>query len=130
MIKHTQGNLFDSDAEAVMNTVNTVGVMGKGIALRFKRAFPENFRAYERACKQGEVKLGRMFVHETQTLHGPRFIINFPTESHWKASSRLEDIHSGLQSLTKTIRGLRSNQSPFRPWVAALAAGIGPMSAR
>lgn len=114
MIKIAAGNLLDADVEAVVNTVNTVGVMGKGIALQFKRAFPENFRAYERACRNGEVRLGRMFVHETNSLHGPRFVINFPTKSHWKGSSKLVDIKNGLHSLVETIRifGIKSIAVP------------------
>ena len=121
MIKPIEGNLLDSNAEAVLNTVNTVGVMGKGIALQFKRAFPDNFQAYEHACKKGEVKLGAMFVHETRALHGPRFIINFPTKSHWKGSSRIEDIRSGLQSLTETIKTLKIKSIAVPP----LGCGLG-----
>ena len=114
MIRLVTGNLLDADVEAMVNTVNTVGVMGKGIALQFKRAYPENFRAYERACKQGEVRLGRMFVHENNSLHGPRYIINFPTKSHWKGASRLEDIRAGLRGLAETIKefGIKSLAVP------------------
>ena len=84
MIHYTQGNLLDAEVEALVNTVNTVGIMGKGIALMFKEAFPENFRLYAAACKQGEVQIGRMFVTERPPLAGsgggPRWIINFPTK--------------------------------------------------
>ncbi|NNN07234.1 MAG: macro domain-containing protein [Elusimicrobia bacterium] len=124
MIKIVTGNLMDADVEAVVNTVNTVGVMGKGIALQFKRAFPENFRAYERACKQGDVKLGRMFVYETRSLYGPRYIVNFPTKSHWKAVSRLEDIRAGLRSLTETIEKLGIKSIAVPP----LGCGLGGLS--
>lgn len=124
MIKLVTGNLLDADVEAVVNTVNTVGVMGKGIALQFKRAFPENFRAYERACKHGEITLGRVFVHDNQSLHGPRFVINFPTKSHWKGSSRLEDIRTGLRSLTETIKNLGIKSIAVPP----LGCGLGGLS--
>lgn len=124
MIKLVAGNLLDADVEAVVNTVNTVGVMGKGIALQFKRAFPENFRAYERACKDHEVELGRMFVHETHSLNGPRYIINFPTKGHWKGASKLEDIQAGLRSLVATIQELRIKSIAVPP----LGCGLGGLS--
>jgi O-acetyl-ADP-ribose deacetylase (regulator of RNase III) len=81
-ITFTQGNLLDADVEALVNTVNTVGVMGKGIALMFKEAFPENFDAYDDACRDKAVRLGRMFVFERDDRHGPKWIINFPTKGH------------------------------------------------
>ncbi|MGH3802501.1 MAG: macro domain-containing protein, partial [Pseudonocardiaceae bacterium] len=85
MIHESHGNLLDSDAEALVNTVNTVGVMGKGIALQFRRRFPDMFRAYERAAKRREVRLGQMHVWDTGAMTGPRFVINFPTKDHWRA---------------------------------------------
>ncbi len=84
MITFTEGNLLEADVEALVNTVNTVGVMGKGIALMFKEAFPENYKEYERACKQHRVRLGEMFVIKRDDLPGPKWIINFPTKGHWK----------------------------------------------
>ena len=104
MMKFTQGNLLDAPAEALVNTVNTVGVMGKGIALMFKEAFPANFRAYEDACKQKEVKVGKMFVTENRTFSGPRWIINFPTKKHWRQPSKLEWIIEGLGDLRKFVQ--------------------------
>ena len=98
------GNLLEADVDALVNTVNTVGVMGKGIALQFKNAFPENFEAYRRACKRETVQLGEMFVFETGALGPPHWIINFPTKGHWRARSRLRDIESGLEALRATIR--------------------------
>jgi len=95
MIRLVQGNLLKSDAEALVNTVNAVGVMGKGIALQFKKAFPDNFKVYEAACAKKEVRTGKMFITETGLMHGPRFIVNFPTKRHWKGKSRIEDIESG-----------------------------------
>jgi O-acetyl-ADP-ribose deacetylase (regulator of RNase III) len=104
MIEYTNGNLLEADVEALVNTVNTVGVMGKGIALMFKEAFPENFAAYEDACKRHQVITGRMFVTERDALLGPRWIINFPTKQHWRAKTRMEWIESGLEDLVRVIR--------------------------
>src|SRR5437588_76732 len=104
MIEHPKGNLLEADTEALVNTVNTVGVMGKGIALQFRKAFPANYDAYRRACKAGEVRPGKMFVFETGQLAGPRLIINFPTKRHWKGKARAEDIAAGLTDLVAVIR--------------------------
>jgi len=104
MINYTTGNLLDSQAEALVNTVNTVGVMGKGIALMFKEAFPENFRAYQMACKLGEVQIGRMFVSHRSNMYGPQWIINFPTKKHWRQPAKLEWIRAGLSDLKTVIR--------------------------
>lgn len=102
-IEHCQGDLLSADAEALVNTVNTVGVMGKGIALQFKRAFPDNFKAYEKACRDRKVVPGRMFVFETGRLTGPRLIINFPTKRHWRAKTRLSDLKAGLADLVDVL---------------------------
>jgi O-acetyl-ADP-ribose deacetylase (regulator of RNase III)/uncharacterized protein YwgA len=106
VIRPGTGNLLESDVDALVNTVNTVGVMGKGIALQFKRAFPDNFRSYEAACRDGEVALGKMFVHRIDGLSNPKLIINFPTKGHWRAKSRLSDIELGLADLRRTIEEL------------------------
>lgn len=103
MITFAQGNLLEARAEALVNTVNTVGVMGKGIALMFKERFAENFRRYAAACKAGEVRTGRMFITEINELDGPRWIVNFPTKQHWRAPSRLEWIVEGLQDLRRFL---------------------------
>lgn len=99
MITFTQGNLLEARAEALVNTVNTVGVMGKGIALMFKERFDENFRRYAAACKAKEVQTGKMFVTPVHELDGPRWIVNFPTKQHWRAPSRIEWVVEGLQDL-------------------------------
>lgn len=99
MITFTQGNLLEARAEALVNTVNTVGVMGKGIALMFKERFAENFRRYAAACQAKEVRTGRMFVTEVSELSGPRWIVNFPTKQHWRGDSRMEWITEGMQDL-------------------------------
>jgi O-acetyl-ADP-ribose deacetylase (regulator of RNase III) len=104
MIEELTGNLLLAEADALVNTVNTVGVAGKGIALQFRQAFPENFRAYERAAKQGKVVPGKMFVWETGQLTVPRYIINFPTKRHWRGKSRIRDIEDGLEDLVNVIR--------------------------
>lgn len=114
MIRLTTGNLLDARAEAMVNTVNCVGVMGKGIALQFKQAFPQVFAAYERACRRGQVQPGRMFTVETGQIMGPRYVINFPTKRHWKGNSRLEDVEAGLVALVAELRrlGIRSVAMP------------------
>lgn len=97
------GDLLKADADALVNTVNTVGVMGKGIALQFKKAFPANFKAYAKACKEDEVALGKMFVVDNGRLTTPRWIINFPTKGHWRSKSRMADIDRGLDDLARVI---------------------------
>lgn len=99
MIKFTQGNMLEADVQALVNTVNTVGVMGKGIALMFKERFAENFRLYVAACKLKEVEIGKIFVTEVGELDGPRWIINFPTKKHWRHPSQMEWITDGLHDL-------------------------------
>lgn len=110
-----KGNLLDADVDALVNTVNTVGVMGKGIALQFKNAFPANFRAYEQACKQDQVRLGEMFVFDAGQLVSPRWIINFPTKGHWRSRSRLPDIAAGLDDLRRIITERRIHSIAIPP---------------
>lgn len=104
MIEFKKGNILAEDAEALVNTVNCVGIMGRGIALQFKNVFPENFKSYAAACKQNEVIPGKMFVFETGELTNPHYIVNFPTKRHWKGKSRMEDIESGLVALVAEVR--------------------------
>lgn len=124
MICYRQGNLLDAQCDALVNAVNTVGVMGKGIALQFKQRFPENYRRYAEACKAGEVCIGQMFVTETGDFLGPRWIINFPTKQDWKHPSRMDWIREGLQDLRRFIATyhVRSVAIP------ALGAGLGGLS--
>ena len=114
MITAAEGNLLQAPADALINTVNTEGVMGKGIALQFKEAFDLNYRLYRQACKEQRVRVGEMFVTETHELVGPRFIINFPTKRHWKENSRLEYITEGLEDLKRVIAeyGIKSVAMP------------------
>lgn len=114
------GDLFASGTDALVNTVNCVGIMGRGIALQFKKAYPLNYREYEAACKAGEVQPGHMFVHETGKFT-PRFIINFPTKRHWKGKSRIEDIDSGLIALVQEVTARRIKSIAIPP----LGAGLG-----
>jgi O-acetyl-ADP-ribose deacetylase (regulator of RNase III) len=104
MISLTTGNLLEANVEALVNTVNCVGIMGKGIALQSKKAFPDNYEAYARACKAGEVVPGKMLVFETERMLNPKYIISFPTKRHWMGRSRYEDIESGLQALARELR--------------------------
>src|SRR4051812_16283369 len=97
MITFRRGNLFEAPVDALVNTVNTVGGMGKGIALKFKEAFPANFRAYGDACERKEIGIGHMFVTEKVALQGPHWLINFPTKKHWRQPSKLEWIVDGLK---------------------------------
>ena len=121
MIEFRRGDIIGENAEALVNTVNCVGVMGKGVALQFKAAFPANFREYAAACRRGEVVPGKVFVHETGQLTNPRFIISFPTKRHWRDKSRIEDIEAGLRSLRHEIesRGIQSVALP------AIGCGLG-----
>lgn len=115
MIKYITGNILDSKAHALVNTVNTMGVMGKGIALQFKKAYPNNYRAYEKACKNGEVKVGKMFVTiDSNTTSGERIIINFPTKTDWRKPSEYKYIEDGLENLVEVIndRQIRSLAIP------------------
>ncbi|MXZ90692.1 MAG: macro domain-containing protein [Chloroflexi bacterium] len=121
MIEYTVGDVLSARAEALVNTVNCVGVMGRGVALQFKKAFPSNFRAYAKACQRREVQPGRMFVFETKRLDHPKFIINFPTKRHWRSKARLADIESGLVALLEEIRDRRIQSVALPP----LGSGLG-----
>lgn len=126
MIEFKTGDILQADTEALVNTVNCVGIMGRGVALQFKEAFPANFKAYAAACGRKEVQPGRMFVFETGFLGNPKLIINFPTKRHWRGKSRIEDIEAGLQALAKEIqrRGIRSIAVP------PLGSGLGGLDWR
>jgi O-acetyl-ADP-ribose deacetylase (regulator of RNase III) len=126
MIEYRTGDILQTDAEALVNTVNCVGIMGRGIALQFKNAYHENFRAYEEACARGEVQPGRMFVFETGQLTNPKYIINFPTKRHWRGKSRVEDIETGLNALAEEIRKRRIRSVAVPP----LGSGLGGLDWR
>ncbi len=126
MIDIAKGNILEADAEALVNTVNCEGFMGKGIALQFKQAFPDNFKAYESACHAGQMIPGRMFIVDNGRLINPRYVINFPTKRHWRGKSRIGDIQSGLKALIADVRrlGLRSIAVP------PLGCGLGGLDWR
>lgn len=121
MIRYVQGNLLEAPADALVNAVNTVGVMGKGIALMFKLRFEDNYRHYATACKAGQVRTGQMFFTDVNELMGPRWIVNFPTKQHWRAPSRMEWIVDGLRDL----RGFIVDNRVGSIAVPALGAGNG-----
>lgn len=122
MIHITRGNILEANAEALVNTVNCEGFMGKGIALQFKKAFPENFQAYQRACRAGEVQPGHMFVFSTGSMTtNPKYIINFPTKRRWREKSRIEDIQAGLAALVEEVRRLGVGSVAVPP----LGCGLG-----
>jgi len=124
MIEYKQGDILHADVEVLVNTVNCVGVMGRGIALQFKHAFPDNFKAYAIACKHNKVQLGHIFVYATEQLTNPRYIVNFPTKHHWRDKSRIIDIDIGLQKLVDFIhkQGIKSIAIP------PLGSGLGGLN--
>lgn len=121
MIEYKKGDILTEDVEALVNTVNCVGIMGRGVALQFKNAFPENFKSYAAACKRNEIQPGRMFIFETGRLTNPRYIINFPTKRHWRGKSRIDDIATGLAALAETIRSRNIRSIAIPP----LGSGLG-----
>jgi O-acetyl-ADP-ribose deacetylase (regulator of RNase III) len=121
VVEFVTGNLLDADVDALVNTVNTKGVMGKGVALQFKRAFPANYKAYRSACAAGTVKLGEMFVFDNGRLHRPHYIINFPTKDHWRSRSRLADIDAGLDDLRRVLAEVHISSIALPP----LGCGLG-----
>ncbi|MFD7307101.1 macro domain-containing protein [Promicromonospora sp. NPDC059942] len=139
------GDLLEAEVDALVNAVNTVGVMGKGIALQFRRAYPEMYDAYALACKAGEVAVGQMHVWPTGASTGPRYVVNFPTKKHWRARSQLSYIDDGLVDLVRVIRelGIRSIAVPplgaghggldwaeVRPRIEAVLAGLPDVEVR
>ncbi|MBK8674730.1 MAG: macro domain-containing protein [Bacteroidetes bacterium] len=125
MIQYITGNILDSNAQALVNTVNTMGVMGKGIALQFKKAYPNNFKAYEKASKNEEVKVGEMFVTlDSNTTTGERMIINFPTKTNWRKPSEYQFIEDGLDNLVEVINNKQIKSIAIPP----LGAGNGGLS--
>lgn len=114
MIQLTRGDILKADVEALVNTVNCVGVMGRGIALQFKKAFPGNFKAYKSTCKKKQLYPGKMLVYSLDRFENPKYIINFPTKKHWRGKSKIKDIQAGLEALTEEVqkRNIRSIAIP------------------
>lgn len=121
MIEYKNGDILREDVEAIVNTVNCVGIMGRGLALQFKNKFPQNFKEYQLACTNNEVQLGKMFVHQTGQLINPKYIINFPTKGHWKQNSKIEDISNGLDDLITIIEKYSIKSIAIPP----LGSGLG-----
>lgn len=124
MITKTSGDILKADAEALVNTVNCVGVMGRGIALQFKKAFPENFKAYKAACDRKLLHPGHMLVHDLGYFENPRYVINFPTKRHWKGKSKEEDIRTGLEALVSEVRTRKIRSLAIPP----LGCGLGGLN--
>jgi O-acetyl-ADP-ribose deacetylase (regulator of RNase III) len=124
MLQLVKGDIVKADAEALVNTVNCVGVMGRGIALQFRKAFPENFKAYKSACDKKQLHPGKMFIYDLNRFENPRYVINFPTKRHWKGKSKIEDIESGLKALVREVstRNIRSIAIP------PLGCGLGGLN--
>ncbi len=114
MLQLVKGDILKADAEALVNTVNCVGVMGRGVALQFRKAFPENFKAYKNACDKKQLHPGTMFVYDLNRFQNPRYVVNFPTKRHWKGKSKIEDIAAGLEALVHEVstRNVRSIAIP------------------
>ena len=144
-VQIASGDLLEQRVDAIVNTVNTIGVMGKGIALQFKRRWPANAKAYETACKRGDVVPGKMFLFDNGGLVDPKFIINFPTKRHWRQPSRIKDIETGLVDLLAVVKrhSIRSiaipplgcgngglNWEDVRPRIEAAFAGLPELDVR
>ena len=121
MIEYKNGDILREDVEAIVNTVNCVGIMGRGLALQFKNKFPQNFKEYQLACTNKEVQLGKMFVHQTGQLINPKYIINFPTKGHWRQNSKIDDISNGLDDLITIIEKYSIKSIAIPP----LGSGLG-----
>lgn len=121
MTETKNADILKADAEALVNTVNCVGVMGRGIALQFRKAYPENFKAYKRLCDQRQLRPGKVFIHNQSALLNPRYIINFPTKDHWKGNSRIEFIQQGLLDLVAQVAQLKIRSIAIPP----LGCGLG-----
>lgn len=124
MIQIKTGDILSANAEALVNTVNCVGIMGRGIALQFRNAFPDNYRAYKAACDRKEVVPGKMLVVDLNRFENPRLVINFPTKAHWKGKSRMEDIKTGLLDLVRVLREHRVKSVAIPP----LGCGLGGLN--
>lgn len=124
MIIHTTGNILNDNSEALVNPVNCVGVMGRGLALQFKEKWPENFNYYKKACDDNKVAIGKMLVFNTNQLFNPKYIINFPTKNHWRYQSQISYIDSGLLNLVCVIKELNINSIA----IPQLGCGLGGLN--
>lgn len=125
-IRIQSGDILKAPVEAIVNPVNTVGVMGAGLARQIRDRYPDHYVAYREACRRGEVRIGRMFVHDRGEGARPRYIIGFPTKEDWRAPSKMEYIEAGLRDLARVIR----EHDIRRVAVPALGAGLGGLDWR
>lgn len=121
MIESYRGDILKAKADALVNTVNCVGVMGRGIALQFKKAFPEVFKVYESACKRGEIQPGTVLTCDLNRLDPPHYVINVPTKKHWRSKSKLEYVEAGLDALVDEVQRLGLKSIAIPP----LGSGLG-----
>jgi O-acetyl-ADP-ribose deacetylase (regulator of RNase III) len=122
MIELVHGDLLAAQTAALVNAVNTVGIMGKGIALQFRKTYPAMYAAYAAECRNGKLRVGQMHVFDRgDSMKHARWIINFPTKKHWREPSRLADIESGLIDLVATIDRLKIESVAIPP----LGCGLG-----
>ena len=126
MIKLVRGDILKAKADALVNTVNTAGVMGRGIALQFAKAFPDVLKAYEAACKRGDVRIGEVTSYDLNRYEQPHFVINFPTKQHWRGKSRMEFVEAGLTALVAEVRRLGVKSVAIPP----LGCGLGGLDWR
>lgn len=121
MIKITQGDILSANVDAIVNTVNCVGVMGKGLALQFKKSYPDNYEAYKLACEHKAIRTGKMFTFMRKSQSNPKYIINFPTKQHWRDPSKIEFIDDGLTDLVRVVPYLSIKSIAIPP----LGCGLG-----
>ncbi|WP_338815028.1 macro domain-containing protein [Bernardetia sp. Wsw4-3y2] len=124
-MNYTKGNILESNTEVIINPVNTVGVMGKGLALQFKQKFPTNYKIYKEACKNKTIDIGKLLLvsdfKNESNLERKQFIINFPTKKHWRNPSKIEYIEEGLKDLVRIIETQKFESMA----IPALGCGLG-----
>ena len=123
MIEFVKGNIFSSNVEALVNPINCVGVMGKGLALQFKNKYYNMFIEYQLLCKNDKIKVGKMYVYDTGLLDNPKYIINFPTKTHWRNPSEYKYIRDGMDDLVKVIK----NKNIKSIAIPKLGCGLGDL---
>lgn len=124
MIIYKKGDLLEDPAEALVNAVNTVGVMEAGIAKQFKLKFPKMYIQYKKDCEKGLVTLGKMHVYQRHHRKSPKYIINFPTLGHWREEAKLENIEKGLEDLMRVVEELNISSIAIPP----LGCGVGGLA--
>ena len=124
MLEFTHGDILSADAEALVNTVNCVGIMGRGVALQFRKAYPVNYAQYKAVCDRQELEPGKVFTYTQESLTNPHYIINFPTKVHWKGKSRLDYIEKGLEALIAEVKRLDIRSIALPP----LGCGLGGLN--